>query len=877
MAVVVIDTIKPKNQGTFPVVEAADVKVTNDKRLDTALNEKANASTVEALSNAVAGKASQSDVTALQTAVAGKASQSDLTALSNTVADKADKSALAETNAAVASKQDTLSTAQLNAVNSGITSALVTQISTNTTAIAGKASQSALDATNATVANKANTSDVNTATTNLQSQIDNIVSGSTEDSEVINARVGADGTSYPTLKARIDSEVNGIDADLVPLIPLSDHAEPGVFVAQYEVGAIDGTGANINNSARIRTVTAYPISDITSISIDNDMEYYVMLYTSWTDVSNFTGLYRSDWFSTQTTIESLLQSYPTAQYIRWGAQYKTPEAISDVSAAASKLHVLGDVIVEGDFTKLKNKVDKNLGFIYITDDDTTLTNGYIKYADGDVGSVADSKYTDYISVKAYKQLYVSNVNTASADARGLAFYDCDKNYISGIQYSGSSDFTANVPETADFVRLTVAASLATSFFLRIDQKAFTTEVSSILSDIEKEYDTFKDDVDNNLGLIYLTASDTTFSSGYIKFADGTTQTLSGSEYTDYIPVKAYKQLYVSNVNTASADARGLAFYDSEKVYISGYQYDGSADFTVNVPENANFVRITVKTALKSSFYLKINQKDFTMKVSSVLSGGAESIELPFDNIIQNGGYMTLFHKLGCIGDSLASGETYYNNTGDGKYHALTPNYDISWGQNIARALGITAFNFSRGGQSAKTWFEEWSNNSSFVDNLCTAYVIALGVNDSNPNSSAYTPLGTSADIDLSDYTQNADSFYGNYAKIIQRIQELTPKAKIFIMTIPTGQNAEAGYNEAIRYMATIFDNVYLMDFRLYGGDIYRALCVEKSPYWFNGHGTALLYQISAWHILSYVDYIVRNNPLEFREVQFIGTDYAIVD
>lgn len=34
MAVTVIDTIKPKNNSTFPVVEAADVKMTNDKKLD---------------------------------------------------------------------------------------------------------------------------------------------------------------------------------------------------------------------------------------------------------------------------------------------------------------------------------------------------------------------------------------------------------------------------------------------------------------------------------------------------------------------------------------------------------------------------------------------------------------------------------------------------------------------------------------------------------------------------------------------------------------------------------------------------------------------------------------------------------------------------
>lgn len=185
MSVNVIDTIKPKNYGTFPVVEAPDVKVTNDKRLDTALNEKAN----------------QTDLEALSTTVAGKASQTDLNSLSNRVN----------------GKQNALTESQLSACNSGITSALVTQISANTTAIAGKASQADLDTTNAAIAAKANASDVETETASLQAQIDNIVTPVTQDAEVENARVGADGTSYTTLKQRLDTEIED-NHSLPPLL-----------------------------------------------------------------------------------------------------------------------------------------------------------------------------------------------------------------------------------------------------------------------------------------------------------------------------------------------------------------------------------------------------------------------------------------------------------------------------------------------------------------------------------------------------------------------------------------------------------------------------------------------------------------------------------
>ena len=54
MPVNIIDTLKQKNNGDFPIVEAIDVAVTAAKRLNEVLNEKADLS-------AVASKASTAD------------------------------------------------------------------------------------------------------------------------------------------------------------------------------------------------------------------------------------------------------------------------------------------------------------------------------------------------------------------------------------------------------------------------------------------------------------------------------------------------------------------------------------------------------------------------------------------------------------------------------------------------------------------------------------------------------------------------------------------------------------------------------------------------------------------------------------------------
>ena len=57
MAVNVIDVIKPKNNGTFPVVEAVDVEVSAGLRLPEALAAKANAADLAETNAAVATKA----------------------------------------------------------------------------------------------------------------------------------------------------------------------------------------------------------------------------------------------------------------------------------------------------------------------------------------------------------------------------------------------------------------------------------------------------------------------------------------------------------------------------------------------------------------------------------------------------------------------------------------------------------------------------------------------------------------------------------------------------------------------------------------------------------------------------------------------------
>ena len=157
--------------------------------------------------------------------------------------------------------------------------------------------------------------------------------------------------------------------------------------------------------------------------------------------------------------------------------------------------------------------------------------------------------------------------------------------------------------------------------------------------------------------------------------------------------------------------------------------------------------------------------------------------------------MSLFQTVGVIGDSYASGELYSdstNNVGD--------NYTISWLQQLARKFGFTGINFSKGGLSTRSWLTDSRGlallNSS---NSCDLILLCLGINDYYNLGEEY--LGTPADMDTL-----ADSFYGNYAKIINDVKTKNEKTRMIIFTIANPQKTDLinKFNDAIKNIATKF-------------------------------------------------------------------------
>ena len=257
-----------------------------------------------------------------------------------------------------------------------------------------------------------------------------------------------------------------------------------------------------------------------------------------------------------------------------------------------------------------------------------------------------------------------------------------------------------------------------------------------------------------------------------------------------------------------------------------------------------------------------------MKIDDLIYCGND--EKPLDNLKENGGYTSIFQTICCIGDSLSSGEFEYINKNNEKFYF--DKFEFSWGQFIARMTGNKVYNFSRGGMSAKEYIESFSDLNDLwnINKKGDCYIIALGVNDL---LNMHMPIGNINDIDLNDYNNNKDTFCGWYARIIQKYKEINPTAKFFFVTMPkendSNNEIKEKHKNLLIELASIFKYSYVIDLftyaPLYDEDF-------KKKFFLENHMNPAGYYLTAVMISSYIDFIIRRNFDEFKQVGFIGTE-----
>lgn len=163
----------------------------------------------------------------------------------------------------------------------------------------------------------------------------------------------------------------------------------------------------------------------------------------------------------------------------------------------------------------------------------------------------------------------------------------------------------------------------------------------------------------------------------------------------------------------------------------------------------------------------------------------------------------LFEKIGVLGDSYARGYS-------GDDPEMIKGYDhpaVSWPAQLARRQGITVANYSHGGQSTRTFLSNFYPGCGIdaleSDLVCGLYILALERNDYNTEIGGEDDyLGSITDITEHSLGNYPDTFYGNYATIIERVIIHAPKARLVMMVGDYSPRSQGNkYNEAMKVIA----------------------------------------------------------------------------
>lgn len=362
MPVQIIDTLKPKNNGVFPIVEAADVSV-GDARLNEALSR------------------------------------------------KMDTSELLEINAAI------------NA--------------------------------------KASTADVDAETANLQEQINNLVTPVTQDAEVENARVGSDGTSYETLKERLDTENENIDETF-----------------QRYFGETEDLTNVLTLGAIVTNVDPVVLTPVQPPTIGTDYRYAVIsceegdvfrligtgasAYRMWTFIDSSNHVLTQadamkDWEISKTVtikapenavklIVNFRTYYVRAKVYKIGAGVFS-EALADVDSEISAIDSKMDMLLEDAKSMFK---------------DGEITSGYyVKANTGELVESSNWNTSDYIDVRNTEYIYVNGVQQA-------AYYNSEHEYagnFGSISEVITTETRFDIPPGCAFIRFSLSnAQLPTAYY-----------------------------------------------------------------------------------------------------------------------------------------------------------------------------------------------------------------------------------------------------------------------------------------------------------------------------------------------------------------------------------------------------------------------------
>lgn len=223
------------------------------------------------------------------------------------------------------------------------------------------------------------------------------------------------------------------------------------------------------------------------------------------------------------------------------------------------------------------------------------------------------------------------------------------------------------------------------------------------------------------------------------------------------------------------------------------------------------------------------------------------------------GDIGMFPSVGVIGDSYSCGTILITS---GVIWGMYPEY--SWPEIMSREKGFNLKNYSSSGLSTRTWLTDANGLAqALIDNASAVYLLCLGTNDGALYNQDPTYIGSIADI-KEDYTQNPDTFYGNYGKIIDQLTNHAPDAK-FIMIAPFTYNTASTTWQLFQIAIEEIANHYNIPFIASQSDPYFDSSFFQSNQ-SNAHPVAIAYAGIAKAYDRLISKAIINNASYFNDV-----------
>lgn len=478
----------------------------------------------------------------------------------------------------------------------------------------------------------------------LQSEIDNIVIASSEggdvSAEVVQARVGLDGTNFTTLKARLDDMETMID-DAKSEAKKFATGEEVTFITRNNILAseyTEGKYYGYSNGAIANNET-YGYFDY--VFVEGNVEYYIshtQCHICFYDenkqfISGINNVTTS--FNTFTTpsnakymIVSCMIGHRNYIYARKSDTITTNNKSTnkrlsgDITVGLENVEGLSDRLNDmeatiGDAKLETKKISSGEEVTFITRNNilaSEYTEGkYYGYSNGAVSTNTNYGYFDYVFVEGGVEYYISHTQCH------ICFYDKNKQFISGINNATTSFNTFTTPSNAKYMIVSCMIGHRNYIYVRKSDtittnskstnKRLSGDIAVGLGNIEglsEELENTKNDE-----LIEYALIQSSFTEGYFyNYATGVKQTNNTYGYYSYIEIKPDTTYYINLFGH-------ICFYDSSKKYISGWENtSNTSNKAFTTPSNAKYMIVSCMIGHKEQIYISTEWGENITRVTS---------------------------------------------------------------------------------------------------------------------------------------------------------------------------------------------------------------------------------------------------------------------